>query len=140
MMGPFPTGCNLRWKELLTPEEILSWVNGRQTPQRLSREMAFPGVYRFIFPEARDGNSTHTPCYIGEAGNISMRLLHHFQPGRESSDGAEPFKTHRLRAGWRVRGTIRNSGGDFKLQELTIEGPVNFCGLNFRTRFDSQSV
>jgi hypothetical protein len=35
------------------------------------------------------------------------------------------------RAGWPVRGSIRNSGGDFRLQVLTIKGTINFCGLSF---------
>jgi hypothetical protein len=80
-------------------------------------------VYRFVFPEARDGSSAHTPCYVGEAGKLNKRLLDHFQVERHG--------TLRLRPGWAVRGAIRNSEGDFKLQVLTIEGPVNFCGLTF---------
>jgi hypothetical protein len=60
-----------------------------------------------------------------------MRLLHHFRPEGQASDEAKPLGTRGLRAGWPVRGSIRNSGGNFKLQVLTIEGPVNFCGLTF---------
>lgn len=88
-------------------------------------------MYRFKFSEARDGNSAHTPCYVGEAGKIGMRLLHHFRPECQTSDEASPLGSRRLRAGWPVRGSILNSDGDFKLQVLTIEGPVNFCGLTF---------
>jgi hypothetical protein len=131
MTRPSLIRCNLRWQDLLSPEVIRNWVNGQQIPRRLLAELAYPGVYRFIFSEARDGNSAHTPCYVGEAGKIGMRLLHHFRPERQTSDEARPLGSRRLRAGWPVRGSIRNSGGDFKLQVLTIEGPVNFCGLTF---------
>lgn len=69
--------CNLRWRELLSQEEIRSWVHSGRAPKRLS-ELAYAGVYRFVFPEARDGGSAHTPCYVGEAGKISERLPDHF--------------------------------------------------------------
>ncbi len=131
MTKTFPINCNLRWQELLSPEVLLNWVNGRQVPRGQLAELAYPGVYRFIFREARDGNSAHTPCYVGEAGNIGKRLLHHFRAERQTSVEVKPLGSRKLRAGWPVRGSIRNSGGDFKLQVLTIEGPVNFCGLTF---------
>jgi len=131
MTRTFPMTCNLRWRELLSPEVLLNWVNSRQVPRVLLAELAYPGVYRFIFREARDGDSAHTPCYVGEAGNIGKRLLHHFRAERQTSVGVKPLGSRKLRAGWPVRGSIRNSSGDFKLQVLTIEGPVNFCGLTF---------
>jgi hypothetical protein len=96
-----------------------------------ARNIDYPGVYRFIFHEARDGDSAHTPCYVGEAGNIGKRLLHHFRAERQTSVEVKPLGSRKLRAGWPVRGSIRNSSGDFNLQVLTIEGPVNFCGLTF---------
>ena len=131
MTRTFPINCNLRWQELLSQEVLLNWVNSRQVPRGLFAELAYPGVYRFIFCEARDGNSAHTSCYVGEAGNIGKRLLHHFRAERQTSVEVKPLRSRRLRAGWPVRGSIRNSSGDFKLQVLTIEGPVNFCGLTF---------
>ena len=131
MTWTFPMTCNLRWRELLSPEVLLNWVNSRQVPRGLLAELAYPGVYRFIFREARDGDSAHTPCYFGEAGNIGKRLLHHFRAERQTSVRVRPLGSRKLRAGWPVRGSIRNSSGDFKLQVLTIEGPVDFCGLTF---------
>jgi hypothetical protein len=132
MTNRFPSTCNLRWRELLSPEEIRPWVNGQQTPRRLLAELNYPGVYRFIFSEARDANSSHTPCYVGEAGKIGMRLLDHFRFERQSAGSEGRLEKHRLRPGWSVRGSIRNSEGDFKLQVLSIEGLVNFCGLTFK--------
>jgi hypothetical protein len=131
MVRQFRTACNLHWRELLSSDEIRNWVNRQQVPKRLSTELGHPGVYRFIFAEARDGNSAHTPCYVGEAGKIGMRLLHHFRQEGQTADQLGAQGTRRLRAGWYVRGSIRNSGGDFKLQVLSVEGPVNFCGLTF---------
>jgi hypothetical protein len=123
MTGQSPGTCNLRWQDLLSEEEIQNWVHRQQRPKRLSKELAYAGVYRFVFPEARDGDGAHTPCYVGEAGKISKRLLDHFRLERQR------LGNHKLRAGWGLRGSIRNSGGDFKLQVLTSEGPVNFGGL-----------
>jgi hypothetical protein len=130
MTGQFPASCNLRWQELLTQVELQNWVLRQQLPKRLSTELAYAGVYRFIFSEARDGGSAHTPCYVGEAGRISRRLLDHFRLERDGTKEGG-LNTLKLRPGWQVRGSIRNSAGDFKLQVLTIEGPVNFCGLTF---------
>jgi hypothetical protein len=124
------TTCNLRWRGLLSPEEIRDWVNSQQVPRHLATKFACPGVYRFIFREESDENSAHTPCYVGEAGNIGKRLRVHFRLERGTGDETR-LRTRRLRPGWSVRGSIRNSGGDRKLQVLTIEGPVNFCGLIF---------
>jgi hypothetical protein len=100
-------------------------------PKRLSKELAFAGVYRFVFPEAREGKIAHAPCYVGEAGKISKRLLEHFRLERDGTNEEGGLKTLKLRAGWQVRGSIRNSGGDFKLEVLTIAGSVNFGGLTF---------
>lgn len=131
MTGQFPDSRNLRWKELLSQEEIESWVRRQQRPKRLSKELAHAGVYRFVFPEARDGTSAHTPCYVGEAGKISQRLAKHFQLEPDATNEERGLKTLKPRAGWQVRGSIRNPGGSFKLEALTIEGPVNFGGLTF---------
>jgi hypothetical protein len=131
MTGQFPATCNLRWRELLSQEELQNWVVRQQHPKRLSSDFAYAGVYRFIFSEARDGGSAHTPCYVGEAGNISTRLLDHFRLERDGVSEKGGLKALKLRPGWQVRGSIRNSAGDFTLQMLTIEGPVNFCGLSF---------
>ena len=35
MTKTFPINCNLRWQELLSPEEIRNWVNSQQVPKRL---------------------------------------------------------------------------------------------------------
>ena len=50
---------------------------------------------------------------------------------QEQKTPAEPatLETRRLYAGRFVRGSIRKSGKDFKLQVLMIDDPVNFCGL-----------
>jgi hypothetical protein len=84
MRSRFPATCNLRWLEFLSPEEIRNWFNSQQIRRRLLTELN-PGVYRFIFPEARDANSAHTPCYVGEAGKIRKRLRNHFQLERHGT-------------------------------------------------------
>jgi hypothetical protein len=40
MTGPSPGTCNLRWQELLSQEEILSWGHHQQRPKHLSKELA----------------------------------------------------------------------------------------------------
>src|SRR5580698_6011674 len=100
MTRTFPVTCNLRWRELLSPEVLLNWVNSRQVPRGLLAELAYPGVYRFIFREARDGDSAHTPCYVGEAGKIGLRLRHHFRPERSTSDEPLALGMRGLRPGW----------------------------------------
>jgi hypothetical protein len=129
MTRPLSDSCNLHWRELLTPQEIENWVRTHQIPRRFSSELACPGVYRFIFPEVIDKNVSHTPCYVGEAGKIGMRLRDHFRPRRNGTDCDKGWETRGLRAGWSIRGSIQNSMGVFTLQMLTIEGPINFCGL-----------
>ena len=130
-MSQFRAACNLHWRELLSSDEIRNWVSRQQVPKRVSTELGYPGVYRFIFAEARDGNSAHTPCYVGEAGQVGARLLSHFRQERQTAIELTTPEARRRRAGWFVRGSIRTSGGDFMLQVLTIDGPVNFCGLTF---------
>jgi hypothetical protein len=127
-VGQLSGVCNLRWRELFSSEELRNWVNDRRVPKRVRAELGYPGVYRFVFAEVRDENGAHTPCYIGEAGNIGAHLVSHFRQERQSA--VEPT-TKRFRTGWFVRGAIRISDNHFKLEVLTIEGPVNFCGLIF---------
>lgn len=123
--------CNLHWQELLSRDEIHNWVHHRQVPRRLLTDLASPGVYRFIFPEARDENAAHTPCYVGEAGNIGSRLRDHFRLEPSGTDERREVGRRGLRAGWQVRGSIQNAAGEFQLQVLMITGAVTMCGLTF---------
>ncbi len=129
MKSQFWAHCNLRWQELLSSDEILAWVLNQEAPLRLRAELAFPGVYRFVFPQFRDGNSAHTPCYVGEGGNIGSRLRDHFRKEKDSNRSWNEMNADGLPKGWHVRGNIRNSNGEFKLQALKITGTVNLCGL-----------
>jgi hypothetical protein len=123
--------CNLQWKELLSAAEVRSWIEQQQVPKRLTTDLAYPGVYRFIFPEARDAGAAHTPCYVGEAGNSGKRLRAHFRLESQDNVPMTGPRTLKLRAGWLVRGSLQNSRGNFSLEILAIEGPVSFCGLAF---------
>jgi hypothetical protein len=118
MTGQFPDTRNLRWKDLLSQEEIENWVLRQKRPRRLSKELAFAGVYRFVFPEARDGSIAHTPCYVGEAGKISRRLREHFRLEGVDTHLSGEQNEPKLRPGWQIRGSIRNSAGDFKVEVL----------------------
>jgi hypothetical protein len=126
MLAPFDG--KVTWREVLSAEEIKSWVAGRKAPLRLSTELDDPCIYRFIFPEAVDGNARHTPCYVGETENTGMRLRDHFRPGRKN-EKRDLAGNLLLKPGWPVRGSIQNSAGDCSLQILKIEGSINLCGV-----------
>jgi hypothetical protein len=124
--------CKLTWRELVSADEIRAWVVGGKTPKRLGSrrvhsELADPGVYRFIFPEEVDKNSSHTPCYVGEGGNLGERLRDHFslrgvQEKRKKGELVDY-------SGWQVRGSIQNSRGEFSLQVLKIEDSISLLGV-----------
>ena len=121
------------WRELLSSDEIRAWAVDRKTPIRLGRkrlpsELAYPGVYRFIFPEKVDGSAKHTPFYVGEGGDVGKRLRAHFAPSSDE-EKRDAKGAVILDAGWQVRGSIQNSHGKFSLQILNIEGSFNLCGV-----------
>jgi hypothetical protein len=129
MNSQFWSHCNLRWQELLSSDDIRAWTQEQKMPIHLRGRLLCPGIYRFVFREFRDENGKHTPCYVGEAGRLGRRLSDHFR--RDDKVRRERTGKLKLKAGWGVRGAIQRSGGEFKLQALTIEGPVNFNGLVF---------
>jgi len=107
------------WRELLSHDEICTWVNDpiQKSPKRLRADFFCPGVYRFIFPLS---NNKETPFYVGEACNLHNRLIRHFR--RQSLNSkTDP-------AGWKLNGRIRNSRGDFILEFLEIQGKIDICG------------
>jgi hypothetical protein len=123
------SGCKFIWRELLSSDEIKTWVVDRSSPLRLRKgELSFPGIYRFIFPEKVDGTALHTPFYVGEGGDLGKRLKDHFRRAskkeKHSSKGIIM-----LTSGSQVRGSIENSQGDFSLQILVVEKPINVCGV-----------
>jgi len=119
----------LVWRELLSSAEIVDWVLHRKTPQRIrSGDFSEPGVYRFVFPEAVDGKARHTPCYVGEGGNVGRRLRVHFAPPKEGLSRLLSGEIS-LKPGWPVRGNIQNSQGQFILQSLTVEGSISIDGI-----------
>jgi hypothetical protein len=119
---------SLVWRELLTPVEIQQWLSSGKAPKRLREEFSCPGVYRFTFPTAVDGAASHTPCYVGEATNLSNRIRKHF---KKDKPGGRRINPEKLKPGWALRGGIRNSRGDFKLETLKLEGRVSFGGFTF---------
>jgi hypothetical protein len=74
------SNSKLVWQELLSPEEIVQRVANRKKPSKsqLLGTVSHPGVYRFIFPKATDGTSEHTPCYVGETGDLGDRMPDYF--------------------------------------------------------------
>ena len=117
----------------MSSDEIRAWAVDRKTPIRLGRkhlpsELAYPGVYRFIFPEKVDGGARHTPFYVGEGGDAGMRLRAHFAPSSDE-EKRDAKGVVILEAGWQVRGSIQNSHGEFSLQVLNIEGSFNLFGV-----------
>jgi hypothetical protein len=129
MRIPTKLQCNLVWQELLSSDLILEWVRNQKMPKCIHGKLTSPSVYRFVFKEFADENGRHTPCYVGEAGKIGKRLSDHFR--RDDKERRDKNGTLKLKAGWGVRGAIQNSKGEFALQRLTINGPVNFGGLAF---------
>lgn len=129
MMSLPRLGGKLVWRDLLSPEEIRAWVvDGKKPVQLSSNELAYPGVYRFIFPEQVDGSARHTPFYVGEGGNVGKRLGQHFAPS-SSKEKRDAKGILTLKSGWQVRGSIQNSRGECALQILSIEGSVNVGGV-----------
>jgi hypothetical protein len=122
-------GYKLTWRELLSSDEIRAWVADRKIPDRLRcGGLAYPGVYRFIFPEVVDSNARHTPFYVGEGGDIGKRLKGHFAPS-SNQEKRDSKGVLILKSGWQVRGNIQNSQGEFSLQILKLEGSINICGV-----------
>ncbi|MHB1701843.1 MAG: GIY-YIG nuclease family protein [Acidobacteriaceae bacterium] len=121
--------CKMTWVELLSSEEIKAWVVDRKLPERVRRgELSYPGVYRFIFPEAVDGSARHTPFYVGEAGDVGKRLRSHF--AHSSTEEKRDLKGKViLETGWQVRGSVQNSRGNCTLQVLKFETSINVCGV-----------
>ena len=134
MTRQYPKACNLRWHELLTANEIRSWLSTGVVPKRLLEEFDCPGVYRFVFAEFRDQNGAHTACYVGETTNLCRRVQDYFP--KKSQIRTHQQIPKKLLPGWEVRGRILLSMGglprvDFKLETLEIEGCVNFGGFTF---------
>jgi hypothetical protein len=136
MSVPSQSNGRLVWQELLSPEEIVRWIKNREKPNKpqLQGCISHPGVYRFIFPTATDGRSSHTPCYIGEAGDLGDRLPVYFRApfDKEKRDEEDNLI---INSEWKVQGAIQNairdSMGNCSLQLLTIDGLVTFCGVTF---------
>jgi len=124
MKQALPSRMNLRWLDLLPPNDIQSWTLKHKMPHHLHGTLSFPVVYRFVFPQFKDENGSHTPCYVGEAGRLGRRLSDHFRkPDKEQRDKSGKLM---LKAGWSLRGAIQRSEGKFALQVLTIEGGFDF--------------
>ena len=134
MNGPQQLHSNLVWQDFISPEEIAKWVENREKPNKpqLQGCISHPGVYRFIFPTATDGPSSHTSCYVGEAGDLGDRLPVYFHAPCDKEKRDEDDKLI-LGSEWKVQGAIQNairdSMGKCSLQLLTIEGFVTFCGV-----------
>ena len=130
MSGPLQLRVNLVWQELLTAEEIAAWSKSHKMPSKLRKVggKSLAGVYRFIFPKVKDGTSSHTPCYVGEAGHLGDRLRAHICPNRPQlrrlAEGSDNLPRVLL-----TRGAIQNSLGQCTLQRLTIVGSVKLCGV-----------
>lgn len=124
----------LGWQDLFSPEEVKSWALERERPKRLQRgELAFSGVYRFIFTKDMDGTVRQTPhCYVGEAGEVGKRLCDYFirRGVREVRNTDGTLKDY---DGWQVRGEIQNSHGEFSIQLLRIEGCLDLYGVKLNT-------
>jgi hypothetical protein len=129
MTNQLPPNLHLSWREPFSRDELDRWAKNHMMPRSLYGKHSYPAVYRFIFPESRDANSSHTPCYIGEAKNLSQRLARHFKAGEEFSKN--PDGKWGAPTGWRVRGAILNSIGQFVFQVLEITGKVNFNCMTF---------
>jgi hypothetical protein len=96
-------------------------------PRHLYGRLAFPGVYRFVFQEFLDENGRHTPCYVGEGGNIAERISDHLlRKDRERRDESGRLL---MRSGWGIRGRIQTANGEFKVELLKVEGSINLSGI-----------
>ncbi len=72
-------------------------------------------------------NGRHTPCYVGEGGNIAERISDHLL--RKETVTRDKKGNLVLRSGWSVRGDIQRSDSNFTLQILMIEGAQNLKGV-----------
>ena len=119
----------LIWEPLLSPEELRTFFQSRRRPASLyrRRNVSRPIVYRAIFPEHVDENGAHTPCYIGEGGDL-RRLSNHFK-SEVPDDVRDRAGNLDLPGGWWIRGAIQRSGGNFRLEILKIDGFINFGGI-----------
>ena len=124
-----PPNLHLTWREPFSRDELDNWGKNHAKPRSLYGKHSYPAVYRFVFPECGDANGRHTPCYVGEAKNLSRRLGRHFKAGEEFSKN--PDGKWDAPEGWRVRGAIQNSIGHFAFQVLEITGKVNFNCVTF---------
>jgi hypothetical protein len=125
MIGQYPKGCNLRWRELLTEDEIRNWLSTGKAPTRLSKQFQCPGIYRFLF---HDIDSAAIECYVGETTNLSRRIRNYFPKKNEPRWNGEI--SEKPTPSWDVKGRIRLSKGDFKLETLKFEDRVNFGGFD----------
>ena len=124
---PYSNG-KLIWRELLTADEINAWINRLKVPERLKRDLSFPGVYRFIYSSFLDENGTHQSCSVGQGGNVGKRLRDHFRPDRkEWKRGKNGIP--KAPSGWHVRGALERSQGKCELQILTVEGAFDLNGV-----------
>jgi hypothetical protein len=123
----------LRWKDLLPVDKRLRWFSEKRKPDELDviPGNSLPGVYRFRFPEQVDGSAKHTPCYIGEAGDIGERLQRYFR-SRRTVERRDECGELILGDAWRVIGVIgaiENSKGDFSLEVLELKAPIKIAGV-----------
>jgi hypothetical protein len=118
------------WEQLLSAEERFGWFSEKKLPGKLTRVRgkSRPGVYRFIFPEQVDGTARHTPCYVGEAGDLGERLQCYFRATRhiERRNDCDELI---LDDAWKVRGSIQKSGGCFSLEVLRIKNFIKLPGV-----------
>ena len=124
-MPGYPKDCNLRWRELLTADEIRNWLATLLAPKRLSKEFQRPGIYRFLF---HDIDSAAIECYVGETTNLSRRIRNYFPNKNQPKWNGKRSKN--ITKSWDVKGRIRLSKGDFKLETLKFEDRVNFGGFS----------
>jgi hypothetical protein len=131
----------MSWRELVPSEDVKEWVKTHRKPHKLWRlaKNSYPIVYRFVFPKSTDENGSHTPCYVGEGGDFG-RLARHF-----SSTGNKEKRSKSgellMDKGWRVRGAIQNSHGEFRLEILHIEGSIDLHGVTLNQHsFDDPFV
>jgi hypothetical protein len=143
MNGPQQSQCQLAWQVFLSREEIVRWVVNREKPNKpqLHGCVSHPGIYRFIFPKATDGLSSHTSCYVGETGDLGDRMPDYFCAiaDKEKRDTDNELI---LNSEWKVQGEIQNairdSLGECSLQLLAVKGSVCLCGVTLsETDFDN---
>jgi hypothetical protein len=124
MSERFQSDGKLVWRELLSSDEIREWCSSGRKPAHLRGKHVCPGVYRFIFPESKDENGSHRPCYVGQGGNVSERLYRHFKPEGAQDPKRDKNGVIKVQTGWHVRGAIQNSCGELSLQILAVESSL----------------